>query len=802
MANLRNIQFLRSGSIYANLDAAKNALSGKAANLLDGSPIIGRYLSGETGHEIELSVIGIVHKNASGTGVTFFESANDVADRLAQLQAELDAAEAAVGLGSGGTKQPNGSTGDIIYNMATIEAEIKALNDYILNSDYTGVTTSDAAVVTNVTEAEGRISATTANVGALKLTDYAKGSDSGSVAATDSINAAMSKLENQIDAANAKVNALDYNLAADDNKVVVSLNQTDGAVSGASVNISGIKLAGYQEAAATGDVATTDTLGEALGKLQKTIHEMDKDADVVAGQVVTTVTEADGKVDETKANVKDLQLGGYAKTNDTGDIASADTINVALSKLENKAAAITINDEDGSINVTPTASGTDISVNIKSGEHVLAKDGNGLYTDLDFIKITTGLPETVKERYQLLATDDNQIGVNLDIPKDSHIVSINYITTGEHAQNLEYVYIDVSGNTQTTYVDMTELVLETEFGSGVTVTDGVAHGVVDPTSEKDSNNDSFLTVGADGFKLSGVQDAIDTAISGLDATVGSQTVATGKHVAVEVVEVDGKLTGLTVTEDNIADADDLAELSAKTVTEIGSSNASIAVATTATTAADGTVKYDVITDANKIQMSGFTADASGFTAITQASTVTQAVKAIETAFIDNEEVTAKALNDLDGRVDELSGKTFTEITSPNNSIAFTTDVTTDGTVGVSATTDASKITGLTAVANVADEITGVSASDTVQTGIKNLYDSLAAEIAARKAAISSTTVNGSDAITVDPSASGDTISLKLDETTTGTGDEKTGAGNALTITEGEGLFLSTTWDCGTFNEGE
>ena len=40
------------------------------------------------------------------------------------------------------------------------------------------------------------------------------------------------------------------------------------------------------------------------------IQAMDKEASAVAGQVVTTVAETDGVVAETKANVKDLQLGG------------------------------------------------------------------------------------------------------------------------------------------------------------------------------------------------------------------------------------------------------------------------------------------------------------------------------------------------------------------------------------------------------------------------------------------------------------------------------------------------------------
>lgn len=50
-----------------------------------------------------------------------------------------------------------------------------------------------------------------------------------------------------------------------------------------------------------------------------------------------------------------------------------------------------------------------------------------------------------------------------------------------------------------------------------------------------------------------------TKIADLDATVGSTTVASGKHVAVEVVETNGKLTKLTVTENNIASASDLSD---------------------------------------------------------------------------------------------------------------------------------------------------------------------------------------------------------------------------------------------------
>ena len=286
-------------------------------------------------------------------------------------------------------------------------------------------------------------------------------------------------------------------------------------------------------------------LDEALNGVQTQIYGMDKAASAADGEVVTTISQADGKVSETKAKVKDLQLGGYVKdAKAKGDIADTDTINAALSKLENKANGITISNADGSINVASSATGTDINVNIKSNEKVIKKDGKGgLYTNLNLVKISESLPTTVKERYELRDSNNNKIGESIDIAKDSHIVSITYITNSgdTHYQNLEYKYIDAEGNTKTEYVDMSSLVLEAEFKSGVTATDGIVHGVVDSASEK------FLTVGADGFKLSGVQDAIDAKVNGLDYT---DTAEDGQYVSA-VNETDGKIS---VERANVSDA--------------------------------------------------------------------------------------------------------------------------------------------------------------------------------------------------------------------------------------------------------
>lgn len=362
----------------------------------------------------------------------------------------------------------------------------------------------------------------------------------------DALDKALNGVQNQI-------NAMYAGSVADEDKIVSDVIQTDGKITASTKNVTEVKLGGYTVGGDdSGKVAATDTLGQALGKLQGQINGMDKSAEAVAGQVVTTISEADGKVAEVKANVKDLQLGGYVKdANATGAIEGTDTINAALSKLENKANAITISNDDKSINVTPGENGTVINVNIKSGEKVIRKDDveGGLYTDLNLVKISTGLPTTVKERYELHDSYGAKIGESIDIAKDSHIVSITYITNSgdTHYQNLEYKYIDVNGVEQTEYVDISSLVLEAEFKDGLEVVDHQVKAKIDATSEEDSQSAPFLTVGPDGLKLSGIKDEIARKIEALDYT---DTAVTGQYVT-KVNEADGKIS---VGRANVSDA--------------------------------------------------------------------------------------------------------------------------------------------------------------------------------------------------------------------------------------------------------
>lgn len=177
-------------------------------------------------------------------------------------------------------------------------------------------------------------------------------------------------------------------------------------------------------------------------------------------------------------------------------------------------------------------------------ENGLVSENKDFITAND-IKLSAVTPTstTIKEEYALYNGDGVQLGNSIKIYKDQSIVSITLEDndgSGQTGQYLKYTYIDASGNTQSTYVNISSLLVEAEFKSGVTAdSNGIVHGVVDSTSE------NFLTVGADGFKLSGVQNAINSAVNDVDTALQelSGSVQTFSAATVSEIErIEGKLS--------------------------------------------------------------------------------------------------------------------------------------------------------------------------------------------------------------------------------------------------------------------
>lgn len=138
---------------------------------------------------------------------------------------------------------------------------------------------------------------------------------------------------------------------------------------------------------------------------------------------------------------------------------------------------------------------TDINSNIADIETEIAND------KVEIVKIESGLPETVKEAYVLKNAIGETLGEQINIYKDSSIESIEYSSTGEHGESgqfLKITYINSDGERTVSYIDLSEVIIESEYGDGLKVVDGKVYVNIDPTS------DGYLTVSENGLKLSGV----------------------------------------------------------------------------------------------------------------------------------------------------------------------------------------------------------------------------------------------------------------------------------------------------------
>ena len=197
---------------------------------------------------------------------------------------------------------------------------------------------------------------------------------------------------------------------------------------------------------------------------------------------------------------------------------SAETIlDMRIDELEKAA----VKNDDGSIIVTRSSGdGTDIRVQIKDGEGVIKLDanGNGIYTDIDLIKISSGLSTNVKEAYRLLDSDGNQIGVDVEIYKDSALEKVylghvddelessgsTEVISGSGNTALCFIYQLSDGTYELVAIDIEHFLEEEEFKDGLEVTED--HEV---KIKIDKDSDPYLTVSLDGLKLEGVQEALE-----------------------------------------------------------------------------------------------------------------------------------------------------------------------------------------------------------------------------------------------------------------------------------------------------
>ena len=574
MANIYSLQLLRNGSIFPNYEAAVTAITGSTVQ--DGVIKLARYKgqsadSGNTKYSTDVvkTVFGIYAAMEGNSGWTLFDSYHEI---IQNIQNQIDSL--------------TGGAGSIAQQ---IEAALSQLN-------FTGVTGN---VVTQVTETNGLVAATGANVGNLALTDYTEGSESGHVEASDSINAAIAKLQNQIDAANdaknAAIEALDANITAENGSYIDHIEQVDGKISG-----------------------TTKTL-PSLAE----VHE--------AGKPIIAVSEDKGQLAASAGTIN----AEYVSVADARELFSSSTVEATLAEIVDKYTAA-----DAALKreiIGDASESGDTLGELEDRIEALASDAK----EYSIKQITTGLSTNVKEAWGLFDTDDNQSGATINIYKDSAYKEI-YLgtaadtintTTGEitkqegDKQSLNYAYMKADGTYDLVKVDVSAFLSESEFQSGVTAVDHIVRGVVDPASEKDADSNPFLTVGENGFKVDGIKHAIDAAVSGasdelqdaideLSGKAVTNIAMTGGTAAITANTADGTkmitidtdgsqilATGYVKGSDKsaIAASDSINAALAKLENQVDAAKATVNhdannthVTVTSATAADGSVTYTVV----------------------------------------------------------------------------------------------------------------------------------------------------------------------------------------------------------------
>lgn len=712
------LQLLRNNAVLANFEAAKTKLTSMASGRKDGEAVLARY----TENGDVKTALGIYHVDFNGkTGVTILQDSAAVQNLIDTLQAELDNTQVGAGLATDGSYVKDTTDGSII---------------------------GDA---TSILDADKKLAAA---------------------------------IKKEIEDREAAIEALDDLDAEVEGSVVVAVVQEDGQVKASDKKqAQALVLTGFTSTGETGSlqIAASDTIGGALNKIENYFKGLDLNEVSADGQPIVKISQANGQV---SAEVGDI-AAAHVTVADADDVITATNVEGALTEIAKKVNANKVSNSDKSIVVTEptgTATTTDIKVNIKSGENVIKLDENGIYTSLDLTKVETGLEANVKEAYRLLDSNGDQIGTDINIYKDSALLSIKLLhadgntkptyTDGEWTDIADqseaklalcYAYQDVEGNTVIEAVPVGNFLRESEFKDGLQVaTNGEVSVKKDTTSGKvitaysaEGNTETdVLTISAAGVKIANIQEAIDAKVGTLDKD--DEAVA-GEYVS-KVVEENGIIT--------VSRA------------EIG----------------NATIKsYSKGTDA---------------TAVADTDTVNSAISKLENQ-VDKAKAASKTEIDTTVTGESASHMTITKDSTAadgHDKYSFKLeDVASEDAleVEIERAETAEKVLATSIGAAYNDETKVITAyASTAANKVANKNE-VKADIAALDAeldeAINEIT-SANKAIAVgDKTNKAVELTLTLDATSADTVQTTTGTANALAITD-NGLFLSTTWDCGTYGD--
>lgn len=280
--------------------------------------------------------------------------------------------------------------------------------------------------------------------------------------------------------------------------------------------------------------------GENNGKYRKptnvkeyvdnTVNALDLTKVGGTGKVITTLSQKDGKVSATA-----IDLVSSAVEREVAGGISGTTVETALVELQKKIDASNAAQKSYKI---VKANNTD--ENVKEAWKIQVAESDGVYKDVENSAIIKIYKDGQIHEIYLGTAEDT-------IDPVSGVITKKEGATETETQSLNYAYFKPDGKYALVKIDVSKFLKEAEFKNGLTVgSSGEVSVKIDAASE------GFLTVGATGVKLSGVQDAIDAKIKRLAGEATSDTVA---GISTKVTTSEGEVSGVEVTvADNVVTA--------------------------------------------------------------------------------------------------------------------------------------------------------------------------------------------------------------------------------------------------------
>ena len=489
----------------------------------------------------------------------------------------------------------------------------------------------------------------------------------------------------------AAIDALEAQKASvPDGGLILARYSSDGTENGVKTLLGIVRNSG----SANAELTVIDVEGAAENvqtAITSAINKLNKEDTAVVGQYVSSVSEANGIITVTRTPLPSVEKHVMVGEAVTAVTQTNGEIGVEYGSIN--AYNVSVTDSMGRFDSDNVEGALDeLFTFLNSGLGSLGAQIGALSTSstvtLESVDETEGFLKvyTIKQ-------GDRKVGT-INIPKDLVVTSGSVVKgtwndgtfTEEESGSGTALKLVIANQTNPVYINTLDLVKDHTAGNGIAISDTNEISV-----KKASDSEPFLTVGADGVKLSGVQNAINTAAASAKTKV--EKTDGGSHVTLShASNTDGSVT-YTISESDIASANALtAETTARESADtalsdrLGDGVTSELTATAQFTALNDKIEAETTARTNadndllaQLQtLSGTSASLSGDTSVNGAKKYTDAkIEALDLTQVGGADKVITTISQADGKVSasaiDLTASNVKANASSSSAIAVAVD---------------------------------------------------------------------------------------------------------------------------------